>query len=208
MDHYRSEHLIFRGANPEDDPFFEALTLNSQGIINSSPFLLVPPNKKHAEEFRSFIADPTKVHIGVIICLPGPSTASGDEVSKPIPIGYISIMKGHPGTDHHRNGNIGLGILPAHQRQGYGRETIEWVLNWAFQIAGLHRVGIGHFSYNSDAGRLYKNMGFVYEGTKREALWWDGGWHDIIELSMLEAEWRERKRSKESGETNAKNQGK
>lgn len=206
MDHYRSKRLVFRGANPDDDPFFEALTLNSQGIANSSPFLLVPPNKKNAEEFRQFLAE--KCLLGVIICLPGPPTTSSSEVSKPIPIGHIAIMKGLPATSHHRNGDIGLGILPAYQRQGYGREAIEWVLNWGFQIAGLHRIGIGYFSYNPDAGRLYKSIGFVLEGSKRECLWWNGGWHDIIDLSMLEDEWRRRERSKKNAEATTADQEK
>jgi RimJ/RimL family protein N-acetyltransferase len=60
------------------------------------------------------------------------------------------------------------------------------------QVWGLHRVGISCFSYNPGAKRLYERLGFVYEGAKRESLWYDGGWHDKFTLSMLEDEWRER----------------
>jgi RimJ/RimL family protein N-acetyltransferase len=66
------------------------------------------------------------------------------------------------------------------------------MLNWAFQIAGLHRVRITCFSYNPGARKLYERLGFVYEGSERESLWYDGEWHDILFLSMLESEWRVR----------------
>jgi len=34
-------------------------------------------------------------------------------------------------------------------------------------------------------------MGFVYEGTTRECVFMNGGWHDIIEFSLLDREWKE-----------------
>ncbi|KAL9624522.1 MAG: hypothetical protein Q9160_001186 [Pyrenula sp. 1 TL-2023] len=203
MDHYRSSRLVFRGVNPEDDPFFETLTQDSELVANASPFLLVPPNKKNAEEFRQFLSE--RCRLGVIICLPGTTASSTDGVAKPTPIGQLTIMKGPPGQEHHRQGSIGISILAAYQRKGYGTEAIEWALNWAFQIAGLHRVAIGQFSYNPDAGKLYRKMGFIQEGVQREALWWNGGWHDINDMSMLEHEWRERQRSNGTAEGKGKN---
>jgi RimJ/RimL family protein N-acetyltransferase len=58
-------------------------------------------------------------------------------------------------------------------------------------MAGLHRIGIEAFSYNEGARELYeKKLGFVYEGCKRELLWFNGGWHGYLSWSMLEDEWR------------------
>jgi RimJ/RimL family protein N-acetyltransferase len=32
----------------------------------------------------------------------------------------------------------------------------------------------------------------VHEGRRREAVWYDGAYHDTVELSMLKREWQER----------------
>jgi len=40
--------------------------------------------------------------------------------------------------------------------------------------------------------RLYERLGFVHEGRKRDYLWFDGKYWDMVQLAMLEHEWRER----------------
>ncbi|KAL9105740.1 MAG: hypothetical protein Q9227_009128 [Pyrenula ochraceoflavens] len=185
MDYFRSKRLIFRGIEPDDADFLETIARDSVGEANSNPTLMQPGNKKSAEKFRDHLLE--KCALACIICLPPPSPTE-----KPISIGYIVLNKPQPMMDHHRNGGIGLSIMAAHQRKGYGREAIEWTLNWAFQMAGYHRVAIGHFSWNEGAGRLYQSIGFKVEGRHRESLWFNGGWHDLISLGMLENEWREK----------------
>ena len=88
---------------------------------------------------------------------------------------------------------IGVNILAEYQSQGYGTEAIEWVLQWGFEMAGLHRIEIGCFGWNDGARRLYERMGFVTESRQREKLWWKGTWWDLIEMAMLEGEWRGRR---------------
>ena len=39
---------------------------------------------------------------------------------------------------------------------------------------------------------MFERLGFVNEGKERESVWYDGEWHDILFLSMLESEWRVR----------------
>lgn len=91
---------------------------------------------------------------------------------------------------HHRNAGLSIELLNTYQGKGYGSEAIFWALNWAFQIAGLHRISINCFSWNSGAERLYERLGFVREGRKREVFWFDGGWGDLVEFAILEGEWR------------------
>lgn len=87
---------------------------------------------------------------------------------------------------------MGIRIIPEGQGKGYGSEAIKWVLEWGFLVAGLHRVSIGCFAFNEGARRLYERLGFVVEGRTREVAWKNGGWHDCIEMGMLEGEWREK----------------
>jgi hypothetical protein len=106
------------------------------------------------------------------------------------PIGLIDL---HPEAkkdmQHHRNAEVGIQIKEEYQWKGYGTEAIEWILMWAFKYGALHRVAMTSFSYSPGARRLYERLGFVYEGSQREALWFDGGWHDLVFQSMLADEW-------------------
>jgi RimJ/RimL family protein N-acetyltransferase len=46
---------------------------------------------------------------------------------------------------------------------------------------------------------LYERLGFVYEGRKREVLWYDGEYHDMFLGAMLRREWQERYGVKRDG---------
>lgn len=86
---------------------------------------------------------------------------------------------------------MGIDIVQPYQGKGYGSEAIRWLLRFAFLTAGLHRVGISAFAWNTGAIRLYEKLGFKREGIQRDFMWFNGRWWDGINFSMLEDEWRE-----------------
>ncbi|KAJ5960889.1 uncharacterized protein N7479_008039 [Penicillium vulpinum] len=199
----KSSRLIYRAPeNTEEDiAFFQHQILNDDTIkILSTGRLPRPSPKGSAEEFIKTMQDSI---LGVVICLPQntpetetpPSTDTQSldrpvQNSKPVPIGHLGIFSlTGPGYAHHRNAMIGVSFADGFRGKGYGGEAINWALDWAFQYAGLHRVIIGAFSYNPNALKLYRKLGFVDEGREREALYYRRAWHDIINLSMLEHEW-------------------
>ncbi|KAM0805902.1 acyl-CoA N-acyltransferase [Usnea florida] len=108
-----------------------------------------------------------------------------------MPIGQIHLHP-PPSESHHRKASLSINILPAHQNHGYGTEALQWVLQWGFQTAGLHRVELFCFEWNEGARRLYERVGFRLEGRRREALWFEGRWWDLLEFGLLEGEWRGR----------------
>lgn len=122
---------------------------------------------------------------------------------KPTIIGVICLGwgGGNPATAHHRGSSIGVSLAAAHQGRGYGREAIDWMLDWAFRHAGLHTVAITAASYNARACALYESMGFVREGCRRETIWMDRAWHDEIEFGMTEGEWEARRQRDKSRKT-------
>ncbi|MCJ1399455.1 hypothetical protein MMC11_002657 [Xylographa trunciseda] len=198
-DLFRSARLIYRAyESPEDDSFFWAMAQDVEAGVNSNPTLPKPPDKRDIENTRKVYSE--KCLLGVIICLAPASAGSvstdestSAEKPKPIPIGRIALDAGfatQTAFARHRSSRIGLEIMAKYQNQGYGSEAIRWILDWGFRIAGLHRIEIGCFSWNDGARRLYEKLGFVFESRQREALWHDGGWHDLIEFAMLEDEWR------------------
>ncbi|CAI7637964.1 unnamed protein product [Penicillium crustosum] len=199
----KSSRLIYRTPenSEEDIAFFHGLM--NEPIIQtlSTARLPRPCQKSSAGEFIKVLQDAI---LGVVICLPPqpsseaePNSSTETETldrptqnSKPVPIGHMSLFSvtGPSGT-HHRNAMIGISLADGFRGKGYGGEAINWALDWAFQHAGLHRVSIGTFSYNPNALKLYKKLGFVEEGREREALYHRRAWHDVVNLSMLEHEW-------------------
>jgi RimJ/RimL family protein N-acetyltransferase len=77
--------------------------------------------------------------------------------------------------------------------RGLGTETIQLALGHAFDTIGLHRVELEVFSFNPRARHVYEKVGFVYEGTKRQALRWQGEWIDTQVMAMLADDWSARR---------------
>lgn len=73
--------------------------------------------------------------------------------------------------------------------RGLGTEATRLILAHAFEAVGLHRVELAVYAFNPRARRVYEKVGFVYEGTMRDALLWDGQWADADTMSILDREW-------------------
>jgi len=204
---FTSARLIYRAIedNADDDNFIDSIQKNPRSVANSSTFLHRPQSKEMSMQGYKRDLLRNKL-LAVFICLrpvdaaagggsPDDEGAARDEEARPTPIGIIALDDSGSNHRHHRESDLGIDIAGAYQGQGYGSEAIAWALHWAFQTAGLHRVALGAFSYNTRAVKLYQHLGFLVEGRRREAIWYEGGWHDGILMSMLEHEWRERQKT-------------
>ncbi|ANN16714.1 GNAT family N-acetyltransferase [Amycolatopsis orientalis] len=88
--------------------------------------------------------------------------------------------------EHNRSGAFRIALTgPDVFGKGYGTEATKLLLDFAFDVVGLHRVSLEVFEHNPRARRVYEKCGFVREGLQREALWWDGEWHDVITMAIL-----------------------
>lgn len=88
-----------------------------------------------------------------------------------------------------RSCNFRIGLRPAFQDRGLGSEATRLMVDHGLGI-GLHRIGLEVYAFNPRARRVYEKAGFVYEGTRRDALHWQGEWVDAIVMSILETDRR------------------
>jgi RimJ/RimL family protein N-acetyltransferase len=72
--------------------------------------------------------------------------------------------------------------------RGYGSEATRLVAEFAFAVVGLHRLALEVYDFNARAIATYRRCGFREEGRLRDALRWDGEWHDAIVMSRLAAD--------------------
>lgn len=94
-------------------------------------------------------------------------------------------------TDHDPgNRSCGFRIWIGEARDGgLGTEATRLSVGHAFGELGLHRVELEVYAFNPRARRVYEKVGFVLEGTRREALRYADGWVDCHLMSMLASEW-------------------
>ncbi|MBB5921399.1 RimJ/RimL family protein N-acetyltransferase [Actinoalloteichus hoggarensis] len=82
--------------------------------------------------------------------------------------------------------NLRIGLAgPEVFGRGYGTEATRLVVDYAFDVAGLHRISLDVLDVNPRARRVYEKCGFTVEGVHREALRWDGRWHDAVFMALL-----------------------
>lgn len=210
---FDTARLAFRAVRqPEDLALFVAIGNDQNGYMNSNFTNASLPSPADAAKFMKDTAEESL--LGATIWLKDtPSSRESEEMRNDgarsgdlksewgTAIGEIHLSKLPKGSTHHRWTEIGIDILPAYQGLGYGRESIEWALDYAFRRAGLHRVRIRAFEWNQGAVRLYEKIGFKLEGREREAFWHEGSWWDGVEFSMLEGEWWSMQRTKAKGDS-------
>jgi RimJ/RimL family protein N-acetyltransferase len=76
---------------------------------------------------------------------------------------------------------------------GFGRAALRVAKKVAFDDLGAHRFWLDVKTHNTRAKALYDSEGFVVEGTLRESVRTDNGFQSLIVMSMLQAEFAERR---------------
>ena len=76
--------------------------------------------------------------------------------------------------------------------KGVGSFSMKQMLKHGFNDMGLHRIELEVLESNDRARRLYEKSGFCYEGTKRQAVFKNGMYVNMLTMAILKDEWRER----------------
>lgn len=78
----------------------------------------------------------------------------------------------------------------AYWGQGYGREAIALLLDYAFRLRNLRKVWLKVNGTNERGIRAYRACGFVEEGRLRAHVWSNGQYIDLVEMGILRDEWQ------------------
>ncbi len=89
-----------------------------------------------------------------------------------------------------RSAEIGISIYnPEYWGKGYGAESLDLLLRFAFLDLNLNRVELEVFDFNKRAYKCYVKVGFKESGRKRKARFIEGKYHDCIIMDILREEW-------------------
>lgn len=75
--------------------------------------------------------------------------------------------------------------------QGYGTEVMRLLLKHGFNTLNLNRIALEVFETNPRAIRTYEKVGFVHEGRRRQDMFKDGRYIDVLLMSVLRSEWQD-----------------
>lgn len=98
-------------------------------------------------------------------------------------IGWCEIRRESlPGREH--SASLGIGVRAAYRRMGLGRRLIDAAIADAWR-RGLKRIELWVRAPNTAAIHLYKKVGFVQEGCRRDAVRLDAGSEDELLMALL-----------------------
>ena len=118
--------------------------------------------------------------------------SAGDRIVWVILENVTGMIVGEAVLNHLDQDNLSCGFriwISRATNRGLGTEAVRLSMGHAFGI-GLHRVELDVYAFNTRARHIYEKVGFVLEGTKREALRYDDDWVDCHVMGLLASEWR------------------
>jgi len=81
-------------------------------------------------------------------------------------------------------------VDPEAGSKGYCQAMTKAILKFGFEKLNMHRIGLGVYTHNAAAIRCYEKAGMLTEGIQRDVLLVDNSFFSMVEMAMLEDDWR------------------
>ncbi len=109
-------------------------------------------------------------------------------------VGVASLMLNRD----HRRGELGYWIALDRWNKGYATESNQCLVDYGFEVLGLHRIEARHFVRNPASGRVMQKLGMRQEGIERDSTLKGNQYESLVVYSILEDEWRVTRRAARS----------
>jgi len=99
------------------------------------------------------------------------------------PIGLVDLFDFDP-----KNKRAGIGILisnPNNRGLGYASQTLETLINYAFNVLNLHQLYCNIIADNQDSIHLFSKYNFEFVGTKKDWIFDDENWKDELFFQLI-----------------------
>jgi RimJ/RimL family protein N-acetyltransferase len=154
-------------------------------VLHSNAYVLrywdAPPWNEPARAERFIAACKQMEHEGSGVRL------AIDRAADRVFIGWCCLVKWNP---DYRSAMMGYCLSDAAWGQGYATEAAGAMLQWAFATLGLNRVQAETDTRNVASSRVLEKLGFVREGTLREACIVNGEVSDSWVYGLLRRQWK------------------
>ena len=110
-----------------------------------------------------------------------------EEIASGVAVGYFMLSE----MDNPHNKIEITHVIIAKKNCGYGRESLQLLLKWIFDVKKYHRAFLDCKEYNSIALHLYESLGFKREGVMRDVILTNGVYENLVLLGILDREFKE-----------------
>lgn len=90
-----------------------------------------------------------------------------------------------------RSCSFRIAVSAGARDRGVGSEATRLIVDYVFDAIDdppVNRLDLEVYAFNPRARHVYERVGFRYEGTRREALHWDGEFVDAIVMSIIRSD--------------------
>ncbi|MDR1721676.1 MAG: GNAT family N-acetyltransferase [Methanobrevibacter sp.] len=95
----------------------------------------------------------------------------------------------------HRKATLGLLLDKSFQSKGYGKESTNLLLEYAFNIFNLNNVMLYAIDFNTKVIKMYEDLGFKIIGKRREAYPINNELYDEVYMDILKKEFNDKNKS-------------
>ncbi len=110
------------------------------------------------------------------------------EVSERI-VGVTTIQRGMYKKNRH-TASLGIAIKKEYRHMNMGSRMIKEAISWSKQ-QGIEKINLEVFSSNTNAIKAYRNIGFQYEGVRKNQFLIGDKYADDVLMTYFTSEWNE-----------------
>lgn len=104
------------------------------------------------------------------------------------PVGLIDLYDFDP---YHQRAGLGIMIHDfANRKKGYASSAVKLMLDYCFEVLGLHQVYTSVPNCNIASKKLFEKLGFMQTGYRKEWLKRGDDWEDVIYFQILANDWK------------------
>lgn len=178
------EKIRLRAPEREDIPLF-LKWINDPDVCEFLEHVTVFNQIMEEKWFEAKTNGPA-IELPLVIEIIAPSKPEG--VENWIPIGNIAFLNYH---QFNRSAEIGIMIgEKAYWDKGYGTDAMRRMCDYGFNTLNLYRIFLRVFEGNERGKNAYRKVGFVHEGTMRQARYHRGRYWNVDFMSILKPDWQ------------------
>lgn len=169
----KEDKVLLRAVEKEDLSFLHVL-INDAEIENMVVGWSFPVSMEKQEEWYKNINTPNRITYAI------------EYEDKIIGLAMITDIDWK-----NRNANIGIKICnnPQFRKKGIGTITVNLLLKYSFEELGLNMMWTNILDYNIPSQKLFEKCGFTLEGKKRECIYKNNKYNDLLFYCILKREY-------------------
>ncbi len=170
------DRVRFRALEDRDLPDLVRWWRDPEWAVLQQILVRPRPEQSVVETFRSWSRSERSGEVGFSVV----DRASGELV------GHVTLFGAALPI---RAASLAVVIGSEHVGHGYGTDAVRLLTAYGFREMGLNRIEIQVHAFNDRARAVYRKVGYVEEGVRREAVFHDGRFHDEVIMSALACDW-------------------